>query len=101
MPRASMKSESAMASSRSSEPWLMKTCPAVTVIQLAPIGASMDAPTTAPIWQCRSGGRMRLVDQLHRHRRRLAAADAQGRDALPAPVGFDRAEQGRENPRAA
>ena len=48
-----------------------------------------------------AGRRIRSVDQLHRHRRRLAAADAEARDALPAAVRFQRAEQGGEDAGAA
>src|SRR5436305_13971192 len=83
-------------------------------MQLPPM-APPNAPTKARIWQWRSApglcfsfaetSRRRLsealADQLHRHRGRLAAADAERGDALAAAMGLQRRQQSREDARAA
>src|SRR3954468_12133668 len=100
MPCASMKSESATASSRSSEPWLMKTWPAVAVIQLPPLARTRTLPQP-PRFGNAAVAAAPLAHQLHRHRRRFAAADAERRDTLPPAVRLERAEQGGKDARAA
>src|SRR5436305_3160316 len=86
-----MKAHSSAASSRSSEPWLMKTWPALVVTAAAPYGTP-NAPTKARSWQWRSGERLGLSFRDLHDDPGLPPARSRGRRLLADPDG-QRTEQ--------